>query len=142
MFVWAGSKCRSDIVDAYNIFDLAWTETRQLNFISECLDSMAIARDGTQKMYSFGGQNGDSKRINSIYSLDFSSLECEEIRSTNPPSPRAHCRMVFFDKKLVVYGGRTNDGVSSVLYLFSVDNSKNYRHCLALGAHASRAFVK
>ena len=29
-----------------------------LNFISECLDSMAIARDGT---YSFGGQNGDSK---------------------------------------------------------------------------------
>ena len=55
-------------------------------------------------------------------------MKCIEIvpaTGSDTPTPRSSCRMVHFNRKLVVYGGYTDDrSVSSDLLLFDLDNSK------------------
>ena len=127
MYIWAGTGCRTDVVGRLNLSTFTY-EQRHLTDSSapDCLYSMAVTWDESHG-YTFGGSNG--KRLNSIYCLDFSTLKCIEIvpatGSADTPTPRSSCRMVYFNRKLVVYGGRTDDfSVSSDLLLFDLDNSK------------------
>ena len=129
MYIWAGDRCRSDVVERLNLSTFTY-EQRQLTNSSapDGLESMAVTWDESHG-YTFGGMDGNRKKLNSIYCLDFSTLKCIEIvpaTGSDTPSPRSACRMVHFNRKLVVYGGFTDDGISSDLLLFDLDNSK---HC-------------
>ena len=87
---------------------------------------MAVAWDESHG-YSFGGEDDFGNKFNSIYCLDFSTLKCIEIVPSTgsfTPSPRSRSGMVHLNRKLVVYGGYTDDGISSDLLLFDLDNSK------------------
>ena len=129
MYTWGGSGCRTDVVERLNLSTLTY-EQRHLTDSSapDGLRNMAVTWDESHG-YTFGGKDGNGKRLNSIYCLDFSTLKCIEIvpatGSADTPTPRSSCRMVHFNRKLVVYGGRTDDdSVSSDLLLFDLDNSK------------------
>ena len=128
MYIWVGRGCRTDVVERLNLSTLTY-EQRHLTDSSapDGLYSMAVTWDESHG-YTFGGFDDHGKRLNSIYCLDFSTLKCLEIvppTGSDTPSPRSACRMVHFNRKLVVYGGRTDDdSVSSDLLLFDLDNSK------------------
>ena len=129
MVVWAGDGSRSDVLETFNVFSHAWREAKTLRASDapERLDSMAVASDGDSKLYSFGGDGGRGL-INSIFCLDTNSLECREIvpaTGTDTPSPRHSSAMVHFNRQLIVHGGWTNDGASSDLLRFHLDNSKD-----------------
>ena len=131
MVVWAGRGCQSDVLDTFNVFSLEWRLTKRLeaNDAPEYLHSMAVARDGNDRLYSFGGGDVRSNRlINSLYCLDMNSLACREIvpaTGTHSPSPRSNSAMIYCNRRLVTYGGYTNDGTSSDLFLLQLDNSED-----------------
>ena len=92
------------------------------------LNGMAVTWDESHG-YTFGGFDNNGKSLNSIYCLDFSTLKYIEIvpatGSADAPTARVASGMVHFNRKLVVYGGYTDDdSVSSDLLLFDLDNSK------------------
>ena len=129
MYIWAGSGYRTDVVERLNLSTLTY-EQRHLTD-SSAPDgltpySMAVTWDESHG-YTFGGFRDHGKRLNSIYCLDLSTLKCIEIvpaTGSDTPTPRNDCGMVHFNRKLVVYGGRTDRGLSSDLLLFDLDNSK------------------
>ena len=128
MYIWAGTGCRSDVVERLNLSTFTY-EQRHLTDSSapDGLESMAVTWDESHG-YTFGGFDNNGKRLNSIYCMDFSTLKCTEIvpatGSADAPTLRAGSGMVHFNRKLVVYGGYTDDGISSDLLLFDLDNSK------------------
>ena len=136
MVVWAGRGCRSDVLETFSTFSLAWREakTLQMNDAPECLYAMAFAGDSNGRLYSFGGRVGGSDRlrsdrlINSVYCLDTNLLECREIvpaTGTATPRPRDDSAMVHFNRQLIVHGGDTDDGISSDLLIFHLDSSED-----------------
>ena len=129
MYIWGGDGCRSDVVERLNLSTFTYEQRHLTNSSApDVLDSMAVTWDESHG-YTFGGRDGNGKMLNSIYYLDFSTLKCIEIvpaTGSDTPSPRDDCGMVHFNRKLVVYGGDTDDdgSVSSDLLLFDLDNSK------------------
>ena len=127
MYIWAGSGCRTDVVERLNLSTFTYEQRHLTNSsVPDVLDSMAVTWDESHG-YTFGGRDGNIKRLNSIYCLNFSTLKCIEIvpaTGSDTPTPRDKCGMVHFNRKLVVYGGHTDDGISSDLLLFDLDNSK------------------
>ena len=128
MYIWAGSGCRTDVVERLNLSTFTYKQRHLTNSSApDGLHCMAVAWDESHG-YTFGGFDNNGKRLNSIYCLDFSTLKCIEIvpaTGSDTPTPRDECGMVHFNRKLVVYGGCTDDdGISSDLLLFDLDNSK------------------
>ena len=130
IYIWAGTGCRTDVVERLNLSTFTYEQRHLTNSSApDVLDSMAVTWDESHG-YTFGGRDGrdgNRKRLNSIYCLNFSTLKCIEIvpaTGSDTPTPRDDCGMVHFNRKLVVYGGFTDDGLSSDLLLFDLDNSK------------------
>ena len=133
MYIWAGRGCRTDVVEILNLSTFTYEQSHLTNSSApDGLNSMAVTWDESHG-YTFGGRDGNRKELNSIYCLDFSTLKCIEIvpaTGSDTPTPRVYCGMVHFNRKLVVYGGGTDDGnISSDLLLFDLDNSK-YCKCV------------
>lgn len=130
MYIWAGVGCRSDVIERFNISTFA-CEQSLLDGVSAPLniDSMAVACDESHG-YFFGGRDENGKNFDSLYCLDMSTFECTEIvPATDKDAPGAlrDCRMVYLDRKLMVYGGRTdNRRTSSGLLFFHLDDSKRF----------------
>ena len=127
MYIWAGRGCRTDVVERLNLSTFTYEQRHLTNSSApDGLNGMAVTWDESHG-YSFGGFDDRRKRLNSIYCLDFSTLKCIEIvpaTGSDTPTPRSSCRMVYFNRKLVVYGGRTDDDSASDLLLFDLDYSK------------------
>ena len=127
---YGGNGCRSDALETFSAFSLAWREAKSLrtNDAPKRLHGMAVAIDGNGRLYSFGGWGEAARLINSIFCIDTNSLECREIvpaTATDTPSPRHRSTMVYFNRRLIVHGGATDDGVSSDLLVFHLDNSED-----------------
>ena len=128
MLLWAGTDCRSDVLETFSAFSLAWREAKTLrtNDAPERLYGMAFACDSSGRLYSFGGRDGGSdRRINSLFCLATNSSTCQKITATDAPSPRTRCAMLYFNRQLIVHGGLTADGASSDLLVFHLDNSED-----------------
>jgi len=97
------------------VFDLSsetWNESLKLRgSLPAGLQDVAVTTDG-ECAYSFGGI-ADSKCdsfLDTLYRVQFSTLECTEVpqkNCTHAPVMRCGCGVVFFNHKLVVYGGWT-----------------------------------
>ena len=129
MYIWAGTGCRTDVVERLDLSTFTYEQRHLTNSSApaDVLVSMAVTWDESHG-YTFGGMDDNGKRLNSIYCLDFSTLKCIEIvpaTGSDTPTPRDDCRMVHFNRKLVVYGGSTAFiSFSSDLLVFDLDNSK------------------
>ena len=132
MLLWAGKGCRSDVLETFSAFSLAWREAKSLrtNDAPQHLYGMAFACDSSGRLYSFGGvegrEGGSNRRINSLFCVDANSSTCQKITATDAPSPRTGCAMIYFNRQLIVHGGITDDGrISSDLLVFHLDNSED-----------------
>ena len=117
MLVWGGWEKDASVAECFDLTSLTWMEPQQLRGdpLPAGLHAMAVASDG-EKAYLFGGDS-DVGRRNNLYSVDLATLEVRELvprpGSTSPPCGRMLSRMVCHGRKLVVYGGLTNEGVMS-----------------------------
>ena len=131
LFVWGGdgggvSVVSSSVVERFNVRSASWREPRQLrdHSLPEDLSCMAVASDG-DRAYCFGGRNSlGSQRYNALYVLDLSSMRCREIPGAASPTARSSSSMTHYERKLVLYGGMTEIGVSDELFVFDLDTSE------------------
>ena len=135
MFVWEGdgrgSVVSSSVVERFNVQSTSWQEPRLLRgqSLPDCLYAMAVASDG-ERAYCFGGFVGRgsrrrSQRCNSLYVLDLSSMQYRQMTTGGEsPTARSYSAMVHYRRQLVVYGGRTESGVSDELFVFDLDTSE------------------
>ena len=137
MFVWAGeddggsdggggSVVSSSAVEQFNVQSTSWQEPRQLRGQSpDRLCNMAVASDG-EKAYYFGGVvGGGYQYCNSLYVLDLSSMQCRQMATGGEsPTARSHSAMVHYKRRLIVYGGWTESGISDELFVFNLDTSE------------------
>ena len=139
LHIWGGFSGRSATVDTqlqtFDVFSQTWERPRNLR--GSCPDglyNMAVTSDG-ERGYTFGGttlSNGSSDKVyyNTVYQFDPSTLGCKELVPRNPasaPQKTAGSDMVFYDQKLVIYGGRTGSGaatVQNVLCVFDLRTSE------------------
>ena len=134
MFLWAGtgSAVSSSVVHSFNAETVSWGEQRELSgqLPPDGWCGMAVACDRERAYgYFFGGIVGPKKSCayrNTLYALDLLSMQCREIVPTNAaPSGREHSAMVYYKKKLVVYGGQA--GAAAVfddLFVFDLKTSE------------------
>lgn len=130
LHIWGGFFGRHNAIDTklqtFNVISQTWERPQELR--GSCPDglyNMAVTSDG-ESGYLFGGTTGVSpKKIyyNSLHKFDPSTLQCKELVPKNPsraPQKTAGSDMVFYDQKLVVYGGRTGSGAAAVQNYLSV----------------------
>ena len=116
-------------LETYHVPSMTWQEQRQLSgqSLPDNFCSMAVASDG-ERAYLFGGYTGSRMCCNTLYEVDLTSLECTElVPATDSLSPIARwgSQMVFSEqRKLVVYGGRTDAGLTDELLVFDLDTSE------------------
>ena len=122
----------SALVETYHVPSMTWQEQRQLSgqALPVNFRSMAVASDG-ERAYLFGGltgQFGSGKYCNTLYEVNLTSLDCRELVPAPDslfPSARSDSHMVFSEqRKLVVYGGRTDAGPTDELLVFDLDTSE------------------
>jgi len=81
---------------------------------------MGAAATVTRVPVQFGGAcvSHPHLSLSSLYQIDLSTLQCRELVPTNgSPVPKKGSRMVYFNEKLVVYGGYLAEGaVSKTFY--------------------------
>ena len=134
-FVWGGDKPNTRLAktkvptveaDTFNVMSLEWEKPLPLKgSLPNLLSDMAVAADG-ENAYSFGGWNGYT-HINTVYEINTRTLECRELppaSTSNVPKGRIGSRSVHFRKKLVVFGGFTDEGATNDLYVFDLRSSE------------------
>ena len=115
-FVWGGDggygypKIQPKQMETFDISSMKSEEPKLLKGpLPDELWGMAVTTDGV-KIYSFGGRT-DSGFSNTVYEINPSTLQCEELRpaslSRHVPKGTTGSGMVYFKEKLLVYGGFT-----------------------------------
>ena len=109
----------------------AWDPPRQLRFsLPDDLRGMAVTTDG-ESAFFFGGATPDSKTFsysNTLYQVNLSTLQCTELVPKTPsraPKGASGCGMIYFNQKLVVYGGYTGRERVGDVYVFDIRTSKS-----------------
>ena len=131
MLVWGGKgdKLRPSVVERFDVLSTVWQEPQQLNGppLPGGINDMAVACDG-EKAYMLGGMSGprySRHRHHTLYEVDLTSLDCKELvlaRGSAPlPSARSGSMVMGLGRKLIVYGGYTDDGRSNERRLHVVD---------------------
>ena len=112
MLVLAGHGSRSSVdssvVERFNITSTTWTQPHRLlnQALPDGYSRMGVTSDG-EKLYTFGGYVG-VERCNTMHEIDLFSLECRELvpaTSATSPTARSSCGLVYWNRRLVVYGG-------------------------------------
>ena len=131
LFVWGGNggfslPVPSSVIERFNILSVTWNGPRRLLGQSppDLLDSMAVASDG-ERAYFFGGLVEPRRLSNALYVLDLSSLWCRKIVAAKSPSPRSNSGILYYQRKLVMYGGDAGEGPSDELFVFDLDSSES-----------------
>jgi N-acetylneuraminic acid mutarotase len=84
-----------------------------------------------ERIFVFGGKNIDDKLTNDLYSLSLSnstanlSLKIREINcavsaNSSVPSPRCGHSCVLYNRKMIVFGGETEQGLSSEVWVYTI----------------------
>lgn len=131
LFVWAGRKFGTEIqttaLDGFNVSAVVWEQPRHLHgSLPQGLRNAAITSEG-ENLYSFGGLTR-SGHTNAVYQINLCTLVCRRLQ----PNSRFHAprksegsRSVYFNNKLVVYGGLTSQGrYIDDLHVFNLEKSE------------------
>lgn len=134
LFVWGGesgsAKIQTTTIESFDVISQQWDPPRQIRCpLPDGLMSMAVATDG-ESAFFFGGSFGASGSYtysNKLYLVDLSTLQCRELVPRTPsraPKKVSGCAMVYFNQKLVVYGGYTGQQRENKLYVFDMTTSE------------------
>ena len=123
-----GSSIDSSLVERFNATSTTWNQPHHL--LNQALPNgyshMGVTSDG-EKLYMFGGYVG-GQPCNTLYEIDVLSLECRElVPATSPTSPtaRSNCGLVYWNRRLVVYGGNIAVGTpTDELFVFDLNTSE------------------
>ena len=126
-FVWGGygNEIQTKDIETLDISSGRWEQPQPLQgSLPDRLEGMAVTSDG-EMAYTFGGYRG-STRINSVYEINPRTLKCEEILpvSSYSPTGMSSSAIVCFNRKLIVYGGNTDQGRSDDLLVFDLRKSE------------------
>ena len=141
MAVWGGEgrygvHIETSVVECFDVLSATWMEARQLSqYLPDGIHRMAVACD-EERAYTFGGRTG-SGLINDVYEVDLTSLVCSRIElsahsapspnnnNSHNPSARSSSAIVISRRRLVNYGGVTDDGrASDELHVLHLDASE------------------
>lgn len=129
LFIWGGyGQTTTTTLESFNVCSLTWEKPRPLNgYLPSGLYNAAVTGDG-EDFYSCGGET-TSGRINTLYEINPHTLLCRELLPDSPshaPQKQEGSSSVYFNRKIVVYGGytvpskqRTDD-----LLVFDLDKSE------------------
>lgn len=122
----ADSEIQCAQIDTFDVSTAKWEKPRLLQgSIPDHLDNMAVTTDG-HMAYSFGGWNGTTC-INAVYEINLLTLQCRAIppESSFSPPGISGSRIVYFNEKLVAYGGYTKQRpYTDDLYVFDLKKSE------------------
>lgn len=130
-YVWGGHPVSSTTtLESFDILSLTWEKPKRLlGSLPDGLWDMAITSEG-DTAYSFGGRTGSYPActyFNTLYQINLSTLECKELVPENPsqaPTKTACSGVVYFNGKLVVYGGYTGQERTDELHVFDLRTSE------------------
>lgn len=131
LYIWGGKgdsiKIPATSIESFNVPSLTWEKTQKFHgSLPDSLWDVAVTNEG-EVAYSFGGRTADG-RLNTLYELNFSTQRCTELSPKNPsnaPTKKAGSGMVYFNQKLVVYGGSMQGhGKSDHLHVFDLKTSE------------------
>ena len=123
-----GSSIDSSVVERFNATSTTWNQPHHLlnQALPDDYSHMGVTSDG-EKLYMFGGLVG-SQRCNTLFEVDIFSLECRELvpaTSATSPTARSHCGLVYWNRRLVVYGGTIAAGTpTDELFVFDLNTSE------------------
>lgn len=136
LVVWRGS---GDYIvlktTALEIFDVTSAEWEQPQHLHGCdmlggLHGMAVTSDG-ETAYCCGGRTGSHPNFtyhNTLFRVTLSQQLCQELKPTSPfhtaPKKSSGSGLVQFGDKLVLCGGRTDQGRSNDLHVFDLKKSE------------------
>ena len=130
LYRWGGKRSglRSDLVDVFDVSKQQWECLTTCGPPPPGIDSCAYTAIGTS-LFTFGGEDGDYYRYNSLHQLDTMTLEWRELvpRSlSHIPRKKMGCGMVSLDEdKLVVFAGFTERGKrTNELHVFNTKKSE------------------
>lgn len=129
LFIWGGYGYPTNIqpttLEKFNVCSLTWEHPRQLNgFLPSGLNNSAITGNGD--FYSCGGDTA-SGRINTLYKINPCTLLCKELLPNSPshaPQKQEGSRSVYFNSKIVIYGGYTGLGRIGDLHVFDLEKGE------------------
>ena len=112
LYIWEGdggsSKIQNSAIDVFDLSSETWNESMKLRgSLPAGLQDVAVTTDG-QCAYSFGGISDSF--LNAVYKVQLSTLQCIELpqkNCTHAPLKKCGSGVVYFNQKLVVYGGWT-----------------------------------
>ena len=123
-----GSSIDSSVVERFNATSTTWNQPHHLlnQALPDDYSRMGVTSDG-EKLYMFGGYVG-RQRCNTMYEIDIFSLECRELvaaTSATSPTARSYCGLVYWNRRLVVYGGVIAGGTpTDELFAFDLNTSE------------------
>ena len=132
LYIWGGKgdsiKIPATSIESFSVPSLTWEKTQQFHGpLPDNLWDVAVTSEG-EVAYSFGGRSaGGHFKLNTLYELNFSTQRCRELFPENPanaPTKKAGSGMVYFNQKLVVYGGSMQGCKSDHLHVFDLKMSE------------------
>ena len=123
-----GSSVDSSVMERFNATSTTWNQPQHLlnQALPDDYSRMGVTSDG-EKLYMFGGFVGE-QRCNTLYEIDVFSFECRELvpaTSATSPTARSSCGLVYWNRRLVVFGGAIGGGPpTDELFVFNLNTSE------------------
>ena len=127
VYVWGGRTASGDTSHLANLYIL---DSRTEKWLSRPITGQhppgfyycAAAQDANL-LYVYGGWDEHGKDTGSLYCLDLDLLSWTELspHTHDGPKKKSGCGMVVREDKIVLFGGRTNDGgYTNELHIFNI----------------------
>ena len=127
-------------VETFDVPSEAWLEAKKLRYsIPDDMRGMAVTNEG-ERVYAFGGRTDRDTYSQEVYQIDLSTLECKKLVPTNPsyaPKATFSCGVAYFNHKLVIHGGRTEQDRTNEVHVFDLRTSESETKAKELGENST-----
>ena len=114
-------------MERFDVPSATWQEPKELDcFVPDNLMGMAATNDG-ENVYFFGGRTDRNTYCHALYQANLFTMQCRELVPTNPsdvPKQTFTNGILYFNRKLVIHGGRTGQDRTDELSVFDLTTSK------------------
>lgn len=146
LYVWGGDGGSTTIlprvVERFDVSSQEWKRPQQLGRrcgLPDGLSGMAVTVD-SERAYFFGGRTDSGSYSNALFEVNLSVFQCRELSPTDSsvaPKKKSYSAMVYFNEKLVIYGGFAGLKHTDELHVFDLKTRKfeSERACMQMLKH-------